>query len=151
MTGGAERSRVLSTIDGGRTWAAYDLPIVQGTPLSGAFSIEFRDPYRGIVGGGDLAAPDDYADNVARSRDGGRTWKLASHPTFTGAIYGLAYVKGHHRTVVATGPKGVSWSPDEGDTWFEIPGLTGYWAVAFASPQAGWLVGTGGRIAKLRF
>jgi len=53
--------------------------------------------------------------------------------------------------VVATGPRGVAWSPDEGDTWYSLPGLTGYWAVAFASPQAGWLVGTQGRIVKLSF
>ena len=39
-----------------------------------------------------------------------------------------------------------------------IVGLVGYaymrdwnWAVAFASPQAGWLVGTEGRILKLAF
>jgi hypothetical protein len=29
--------------------------------------------------------------------------------------------------------------------------VTGYWAVAFASPEAGWLVGTGGRILKISF
>jgi photosystem II stability/assembly factor-like uncharacterized protein len=31
-TGVAERARVLATTDGGQTWAAYDTPIVQGTP-----------------------------------------------------------------------------------------------------------------------
>jgi photosystem II stability/assembly factor-like uncharacterized protein len=150
-TGGAERARILATIDGGQSWDAYDLPIVQGTPISGAFSVDFRDAFRGIVGGGDLAAPTAFTDNVARSSDGGRTWQLVSHPTFPGAIYGLAYVRGLERTVVATGPAGVAWTPDEGDTWFSIPGLDGYWAVAFASPQAGWLVGTNGRIVKLSF
>ena len=60
-------------------------------------------------------------------------------------------MRGRQTTVVATGPGGVSWSPDEGDTWFAVPGLTGFWAVAFASPQAGWLVGTEGRIVKLSF
>ena len=150
-TGAAERARVLATVDGGDTWAAYDLPIVQGTPASGAFSIAFRDAFRGIVGGGDLVAPDAFLDNVARSSDGGQTWQLAAHPTFPGAVYGLTYVRGRQRTVVATGPAGVAWTPDEGDTWFSVPGLTGYWAVAFASPQAGWLVGTDGRIVKLGF
>jgi photosystem II stability/assembly factor-like uncharacterized protein len=150
-TGGAERARILATIDGGDTWEAYDLPIVQGTPISGAFSVDFRDAFRGIVGGGDLAAPDAFTDNVARSSDGGRTWQLASHPTFPGAIYGLTYVRGLETTVVATGPGGAAWTPDEGDTWFPLPGLDGYWAVAFASPHAGWLVGTNGRIVKISF
>jgi len=150
-TGGAARARILATTDGGGTWAAYDLPIVQGTPVSGAFSVDFRDAFRGIVGGGDLAAPTAFTDNVARSTDGGQTWQLTASPTFPGAIYGLTYVRGRERTVVATGPQGVAWSPDEGDTWYDVPGLTGYWAAAFASPQAGWLVGTGGRIVKLSF
>jgi photosystem II stability/assembly factor-like uncharacterized protein len=150
-TGGADRARILATVDGGGTWAAYDLPIVQGTPTSGAFSVAFSDPFHGIVGGGELVAPTAFLDNVARSSDGGRTWQLVEHPTFPGAIYGLAYVGARERTVVATGPAGVAWSPDEGDTWYGVPGLTGYWAVAFASPQAGWLVGTQGRIVKLSF
>jgi photosystem II stability/assembly factor-like uncharacterized protein len=150
-TGGSERARILATVDGGDTWAAYDLPIVQGTPTSGAFSVDFRDAFHGIVGGGELIAPADFLDNVARSADGGQTWQLAAPPTFPGAIYGLTYVRGREKTVVATGPAGVAWSHDEGDTWHEVPGLTGYWAVAFASPQAGWLVGTQGRIIKLSF
>lgn len=150
-TGGAAEARILATGDGGETWAAYDLPIVHGTSISGAFSVDFRDQFRGIVGGGDLALPDAFTDNVARSVDGGQTWQLVNHPTFPGAIYGLTYVRGREGTVVATGPAGVSWSPDEGETWYEVPGLTGFWAVAFASPQAGWLVGTDGRIVKLSF
>jgi photosystem II stability/assembly factor-like uncharacterized protein len=150
-TGGAARARILATIDGGNTWAAYDLPIAQGTPTSGAFSVDFRDALHGIVGGGELAAPDAFLDNVARSNDGGQTWQLAASPTFPGAIYGLSYVRGLNKTVVATGPAGVSWSADEGGTWYSIPALTGYWAVAFASPQAGWLVGTQGRILKISF
>jgi photosystem II stability/assembly factor-like uncharacterized protein len=151
VTGGAAEARVLATTDGGETWAAYNLPIVHGTSTSGALSVDFRDAFHGIVGGGELLSPDVFLDNVARSSDGGVTWQLASHPTFPGAIYGLTYVRGRTGTVVATGPGGVAWSPDEGDTWSPVPGLTGFWAVAFASPQAGWLVGTEGRIVKLSF
>ena len=48
--------------------------------------------------------------------------------------------------VVTANDGGAAWTPDEGNTWSTLPGLTGYWAVAFASPKAGWLVGTEGRI-----
>ena len=34
-----------------------------------------RDRRRGILGGGDLAAPTELSNNVARSRDGGLTWE----------------------------------------------------------------------------
>jgi photosystem II stability/assembly factor-like uncharacterized protein len=150
-TGGAERARILATTDLGETWTAYDTPIVQGTPTSGVISVDFRDAFHGILGGGEILEPTEFADNVARSSDGGQTWELASRTPFPGAIYGLTYVRGLQTTVVATGPSGSAWSPDEGETWFALEGLANYWAVAFASPQAGWLVGTEGRIVKIEF
>src|SRR5438046_224578 len=162
-TGGAAKARILATTDGGHTWAAYDTPIVQGTASSGVFSVDFRDRLHGILGAGELAAPTAFADTVARSSDGGKTWRLTSRPPVPGAIYGLSYVRERSaegdadeevsatRAVVVTGPGGAAWSPDEGDTWVSLTGLANYWAVAFASPQAGWLVGTQGRIVKISF
>lgn len=151
-TGGAAKARVLATTDGGDSWQAYETPIVQGTGSSGGLSVDFRDPFHGILGGGELAAPADLQDNIARSSDGGVTWELVSGTPFPGAVYGLSYVRGlGQQTVVATGPGGAAWSPDEGSTWSTLPGVTNYWAVALASPQVGWLVGTEGRILKISF
>ena len=152
VTGGAEEARVLATTDGGDTWDAYGTPIVQGTDLSGGFSIDFRDPHHGILAGGDLGDEGVPTNNVAVSDDGGRTWELVSPTPFPGAAFGLSYVRGlGHRTVVATGPGGAAYSADEGESWTLLPGVEDYWAVAFASPQAGWLVGTEGRILKISF
>jgi len=91
-------------------------------------------------------------DNFARSEDGGQTWELANAP-IPGAIFAVAYAgtPGHPRTVVATGTRGTAWTPDEGDTWFLLEGVTGFWSLAFARPDAGWLVGTQGRILKISF
>jgi photosystem II stability/assembly factor-like uncharacterized protein len=151
-TGAAARARVLATSDGGETWRAYQTPIVQGTATSGGASVEFRDTLNGILGGGDIAAPDAFADNIARSSDGGRTWRLATRTPFPGAVYGLAYVPGSgSRTVVATGPSGAAWSADEGGRWTALEGVKDYWAVAFASPKAGWLVGAEGWILRIAF
>ncbi|MGH7498398.1 MAG: WD40/YVTN/BNR-like repeat-containing protein [Gemmatimonadales bacterium] len=149
--GGGGTARILATADGGDSWTAYDTPIVRGPSGAGGVSVAFRDRLHGILGGGDLAITEAFTDNVARSGDGGKTWRLASHPTFTGAIYGLAYVPRMEKTVVATGPRGASWTSDEGSHWFALDTVTDYWAVGFSSPDAGWLVGTGGRIAKVRF
>lgn len=147
-TGGAAKARILATTDGGDSWNAYDTPIVQGTASSGGVTVAFRDRLHGILGGGELAVTDAFTDNVARSSDGGKTWQLAEHPTFPGSIYGLAYVP-HGATVMATGPKGAAWAPDEGSRWFALDTVSDYWAVAFASPKVGWMVGTGGRILKV--
>ncbi|MBA3497069.1 MAG: hypothetical protein H0T86_08190 [Gemmatimonadales bacterium] len=151
-TGAAAQARVLATTDGGTTWRASAAPVGQGTPTSGGASVAFRDTLNGILGGGDVAAPDSFADNVARSGDGGRTWALATRTPFRGAVFGLAYVPGQaSRTVVATGPSGAAWSADEGGRWTTLADVKDYWAVAFASPHAGWLVGTEGRILRMSF
>ena len=149
-TGGGVEARVLATTDGGDSWSSYGVPILQGTPTSGVVSIAFRDPFRGILGGGDILA-NTPQNNVARSSDGGKTWTLTTPTPFLGAVYGLSYVPGMRLAVVATGPNGAAWSPDEGDTWSLLPGISNVWAVGFASRSAGWLVGGEGQIVKIDF
>jgi photosystem II stability/assembly factor-like uncharacterized protein len=161
-TGGSSVARVLATRDQGNTWNAYDTPIVS-SPSAGAFTVAFRNPWNGIVGGGDLDPADPNNARTATSDDGGVTWKLTSAPPVTGAIYGLAYVgragtgaaqegdASGRAVVITANAGGAAWTPDEGSTWFTLPGVTGYWAVAFASPKAGWLVGVNGTILKISF
>ena len=165
-TGGASTARILATRDGGNTWNAYGTPLLS-SPSAGGFTVAFRDPWHGIVGGGDLDPNDPNNAATATSRDGGQTWKLTNAPPVTGAIFGLSYVNagddhGHHghpvrhddrdnAVVVTANAGGAAWTPDEGNTWFSLPNVTGYWAVAFATPEAGWLVGVNGTILKISF
>jgi photosystem II stability/assembly factor-like uncharacterized protein len=159
VTGGADIARVLATTDQGTTWNAYNTPLFSG-PLGGAFTVDFSDPFHGIVGGGDLDPNDPNNADTAVSSDGGRTWTLTNPPPVTGAIFGLSYVGRTGRgggnnmgraVVVTANDGGAAWTPDEGNTWYTLPDVTGFWAVAFASPKAGWLVGTDGRILKISF
>jgi photosystem II stability/assembly factor-like uncharacterized protein len=159
-TGGSTVARVLATRDGGDTWSAFDTPLVS-SPSAGAFTVAFRDPWHGIVGGGDLDPSDPNNAATATSKDGGQTWTLTNPPPVTGAIFGLAYVgkafgqgkdnNGGHGVVITADTGGAAWTPDEGNTWFVLPNVTGFWAVAFASPEAGWLVGVNGTIMKISF
>jgi photosystem II stability/assembly factor-like uncharacterized protein len=152
ITAGAPEVRVFYTTDGGDAWEDAATPIVQGPASAGGATIDFRDPHHGILAGGDLNDNTVPTNNVAVSDDGGQSWELATPTPWPGAAYGLSYVRGlGQRTVVATGPGGAAWSPDEGGSWNLLPGVENYWAVAFASPQAGWLVGTEGRILKISF
>lgn len=174
-TGGSLIARILATRDGGNTWNAYDTPLVSSAS-AGAFTVAFRNPWNGIVGGGDLDPSDPNNARTAISRDGGQTWNLTNAPPVTGAIFGLAYLKnttgvgdggdepvglgmqangngnGLERTVVITADTGgAAWTPDEGTTWYALDGVSGYWCVAFADPQDGWLVGRNGAILKISF
>jgi len=166
-TGGSSIARILATRDGGDTWNAYDTPLVS-SPSAGGFSVAFRDPWHGILGGGDLSTNSGAA--AATSNDGGQTWALTKKPPVQGAIFCLAYVRGighedaeandhelEHTVVITaeTAPNfdtgSAAWSPDEGRSWFQLPKVSGYWAVAFANPKAGWFVGNGGQILKIAF
>lgn len=166
-TGGSTIARILATRDGGDTWNAYDTPLVSSAS-AGAISVAFRNPWNGIVGGGDLAS-NDSAD-AATSNDGGQTWTLTNKPPVRGSIFCLSYVQGvgrhdaqegerdfDHAVVITaeTEPNfdsgAAAWTPDEGNTWYKLPGASGYWAVAFATPKAGWFVGNGGHILKISF
>jgi photosystem II stability/assembly factor-like uncharacterized protein len=176
-TGGSTIARILATKDGGNTWNAYDTPLLS-SPSAGGVSVAFRDSRHGIVGGGDLSS--NTSADTAISDDGGQTWTLTPAPPLQGAIFCLAYVRGtrnneeegwgfEHRddqgwgnefedTVVITTetePNFTSgeaaFTPDEGFTWVPIPDASGYWAVAFANPHAGWFVGNNGQILKISF
>jgi photosystem II stability/assembly factor-like uncharacterized protein len=159
VTGVATVARVLITNDLGNNWEAANLPLVS-SPSAGAFTVDFRDPFDGIVGGGDLDPSDPSNARTAISHDGGHTWTLTNAPPVTGAIFGLSYVSKTggapgdnlgRAVVITANAGGAAWTPDEGNTWFTLPGVNGFWAVAFASPKAGWLVGTDGRILKISF
>ncbi len=170
-TGGSSVARILATRDGGDTWDAYDTPLVSN-PSAGGFSVAFRDARHGMVGGGDLST--DSAAQAASTENGGRTWTLTTKPPVPGAIFCLAYVHGtghldpwkeedrfgheYDRTAVITtealpsfAAGAAAWTPDEGQTWFALPQVSGYWAVAFANPEAGWFVGNTGQILKISF
>ena len=104
----------------------------------------------GIAAGGDITNNDAFTDNVVRTSDGGTTWALGARPSFSGPIFGVVYVPDGSGTVVTVGPKGASWSGDDGQSWQPLDSL-GYWSAGFANRTSGWLVGPGGRITKVSF
>jgi photosystem II stability/assembly factor-like uncharacterized protein len=140
--------RVYHTSDAGRHWSVAAMPVVSGQ-ASGIAALAFRDDRHGVALGGRLLDADDRSDSVvAATADGGLTWSHVPRPTFSGAVYGAAVVPGLDPYVVAVGPKGLDWSPDEGRTWTNASAAA-YWSVAFASRRTGWAVGPGGRIARI--
>jgi photosystem II stability/assembly factor-like uncharacterized protein len=147
-TGAGEQARVLFTPDRGNTWKSWVVPVPQGTATTGLTTVAFRTLEIGIAAGGDIGKPDGPS-SVILTRDGGATWTAGAQPTFEGAIYGVAYAPGT-ASAVAVGPKGASWSADEGHTWQPLDSLS-YWSAGFADKKVGWLVGPAGRITRVDF
>jgi photosystem II stability/assembly factor-like uncharacterized protein len=178
-TGGSTIARILATKDGGNTWNAYDTPLLS-SPSAGGVSVAFRDSRHGIVGGGDLnsntsadtAISDDggrtwtltnapplqgaifclaYIRGARNNDDEGRREDF-EHRGDDGR--GEEF---EHTVVITTETEPdfasgeAAFTPDEGRTWVPIPGASGYWAVTFADPHAGWFVGNNGQILKISF
>jgi photosystem II stability/assembly factor-like uncharacterized protein len=146
---GAGSSRILRTRDRGRSWEAFETPIVSATPTAGITSVTFWDDENGVAVGGDISLPDSLQANVALLSDGGRSARLAASPAFPGPIYGVARVPGSSPPIlVAIGPKGASYSVDSGSTWTSLSEES-YWSVGFDRSGVGWMVGPEGRIARI--
>lgn len=149
-TGAGKEARIFSSPDRGTTWRSVTTPIVQGTNTTGHTSIGFRNSRFGIAVGGDVGDNEGWTDNVILTTDGGQVWTKGGRPGFSGPVFAAVYVPGAQGTVVAVGPKGVSWSPNDGVSWQPVDTLS-YWSAAFVGRSAGWLVGPGGRITKVSF
>jgi len=75
---GGKAARVFHSADRGKTWEVFDTPVLHGPDSAGIFSIAFRDALHGVVAGGDYKRPREDGPNLAFTKDGGKTWTLAT-------------------------------------------------------------------------
>lgn len=149
-TGGGAQARVFRSGDGGRSWTAAATPLAAGSAGAGVFSLAFWSDRDGVAVGGDYTKPGETAGNVARTGDGGRTWRPVGGAPPRGYRSGVAVVPGTDPPLlVAVGISGSDYSIDGGESWTPIDTVE-YNAVAAVGPDAVWAVGPGGRVAKLR-
>jgi len=139
---GGPAARLFASHDFGRTWTASETPIVSGNASSGIFSI-FCDERTIVAVGGDYQDPARAYKNAAVSRDGGKTWELATQLP-GGYRSAVGRYDGGYVTV---GPTGAETSVD-GLRWNSI-GKVNFNAYAFPFlGNAGWAVGPHGIVAK---
>jgi len=127
--------------DGGRTWNLTNKPPVQGAIFCLAY-VRGMQPLGGNFGGnnnGEGRGGNDAAFDRGHDNDNDRGDDLDRAVVITAET----------EPDFSSGP--AAWTPDEGRTWFPIPGADGFWAVAFANPHAGWFVGNNGQILKISF
>jgi photosystem II stability/assembly factor-like uncharacterized protein len=143
---GTTASRVLRSVDGGRTWTVSKTPLATGT-ATGIFSIAFRDRDHGIVVGGNYEKEQDAIANAAITSDAGGTWTLVKG--LGGFRSAVAWLPGPARTLIAVGPSGMDLSPDDGRTWTS-GGTDGFDAIGVAPKgTAAYASGSSGRIARV--
>jgi photosystem II stability/assembly factor-like uncharacterized protein len=125
-TGGAARSRVFHSSDGGRNWSVVETPIAAGNAAAGIFSLACRDARHLVAVGGNYSRPDPKAITVARSDDGGKTWIASTPDSATAFLSGVTYIKSDPGpwVVLAVGTEGTAFSRDSGRTWNRLDHLS---------------------------
>ncbi|MCC7307427.1 MAG: glycosyl hydrolase [Acidobacteria bacterium] len=145
LVSGGTDAHVFRSNDRGKTWTSATAPIVKGTSGSGIFSIAFRDKTNGVIVGGNYEKPNEAANSLAFTSDGGKTWSVADG--LTGYRSGVAYIDDH--TIIAVGTNGTESTRDGGKTWSKIGGED-LNAVAAKGKKAVWAVGPRGGVYKLK-
>lgn len=139
---GGPAARVFASHDFGKRWTVGEAPIISGNASSGIFSL-FCDERTIVAVGGDYQDPGRAYKNAAVSRDGGKSWELATQLPggYRSAVgkYGGGFV--------AVGPTGAETSVD-GLRWNFIGkvNFNAYSSTIFGG--WGWAVGLHGTVAK---
>ncbi len=150
LLSGGMKSRVYYSPDKGNTWKVFETPLVQGTPTSGGYSIDFYDETNGIVIGGDYTAPELTKATKAITTDGGKTWVLVADGKKPGYKSSVRYVPGGQANeIVAVGFTGISYSFNKGETWEKLSDQ-GFFTIRFLNDSTAYAAGRN-RIAKLKF
>ncbi len=145
VTGGAAKSRIFHSRDGGRTWSATSTEVPAGAPPKGLFSVSVAKNGQGFAVGGDYQRAKGTDLNAMSSHDGGTTWQ-ATPALPQGFMSVVSKVPGSSSFVVG-GLAGSGVSKDFGKTW-QVLGNTPLNALGFADRSHGWAVGPKGLILQ---
>ncbi len=148
-TGGIA-SRIFYSGDKGKSWVAFDTPIVQGTTTQGVYSMDFYDKDRGIIYGGDYTIPKNNYANIATTTDGGQSWNLIASGANDGYKSCVQYVPNSDgRGIVALGFTGISYSSDSGNNWVKLSDEP-FLSFRFKNDSIAYATGSN-KIARIRF
>ena len=110
---GGKASRVFYSGDSGETWEVFKTPLIQGSQMTGAFAISFRDGITGMVVGGNWYDKESNKGNIAISRDSGKSWELISDGNGPGYRSSIIWHPTNPDTCVVIGSEGIDISYDE--------------------------------------
>jgi photosystem II stability/assembly factor-like uncharacterized protein len=147
---GGMQSRVFYSPDKGQSWEVYETPLIQGTPTTGGYSIDFYDETRGIIIGGDYTNPEGNTANKAITTNGGKTWELISDGKDPGYKSSVRYIPNTDaKGVVAVGFTGISYSSDGGENWENLSDES-FYTIRFLNDSTAYAGGKN-RLAIVRF
>lgn len=150
MISGGMASRIFYSPDKGESWEVFELPLIQGEPTTGAYTLDFFDEDIGIVFGGDYTSPEKNTANKAVTTDGGKNWRLISEGKGPGYQSSVRFVPGGKGSeIIAAGPSGISYSQDRGQTWDKLSDQ-GLHTIRFVNDSVAFAGGSNG-LFRLNF
>lgn len=146
----ATTKRILFSPDKGKTWEAFETPILHAEGTQGIYSIDFYDENLGVAIGGDYTNPDGNRANKAITLDGGKTWQLiadSQNPQYKSCVQFVPNAEG--KEIVALGFTGICYSSNQGETWYRLSDES-FYSIRFLNDSIAYASGKH-RIAKLTF
>jgi photosystem II stability/assembly factor-like uncharacterized protein len=146
---GGTAARVFHSGERGRTWSVVESPLPHSNVSSGIFSIAFSDRTHGVIAGGDYKAPGQGTNNLAFTRDGGKSWQLSpvSPQRYFSAVT-LLVRPGQPDAMLAVGTALAALSDDVRARVWRATWHANLNAVAFGRDGTALAVGTKGLIVK---
>lgn len=147
---GGKKSRLFKSADKGKTWEVFEMPIIQGQDMTGAFSMDFYNKRKGIIVGGNYDNQNDNSVNKAVTRNGGETWSIVSKNEAFGYASCVQFMpKSHGKVIYTCGTSGVYYSTNFGEKWTKILDDTDFYTLRFSGKKYLYLAGKN-KITKIK-
>jgi len=146
-TGGAV-ARLFRSTDRGKTWEVVALPLLQGDPAAGAFSVNQGPDRLVAVAGGHYQKMTVSGANIALSSDDGLTWAIPAGSVEVPFMECVRWIDAD--ALVACGPPGVWMSTNAGNSWEEMSKMSFHTMEVAPGHGTMWLAGNKGIVVKWR-
>ncbi|CEJ70037.1 hypothetical protein BN1195_02340 [Chryseobacterium oranimense G311] len=131
---GGKASRILRMDLKKENLEVFETPFIQGESSQGMYSIDFYDDKFGIAVGGDYTKQDENINNIATTRDAGKTWQIQASGKNAGYTTCVKIKPGSKgKEIIAVGDKHISYSSDFGKTWKKISDEKGFFVCSWVN------------------
>lgn len=147
---GGKSSRIFRLNLKNQKFEIFSTPFVLGTSSQGMYSIDFFKDKFGIAVGGDYTKQKENINNIATTRDAGKTWQIQASGNNGGYSTCVRIRPGSRgKDIIAIGDQHISLSRDFGKTWKVLSEEKGFYVGEWTDKNNLVLAGNG-KIAKMK-